>query len=292
MLQKCSSYSTSSLFINFSIFFALTLTIFVGLFSVSIARAYSEDTNEFQIKPECQTVINQDPEYFDLDVCASCQEPGHSSTWYTNCFRGCIINRWPACNISSTDPAPPAGMGRGGGNPGSPDGAPSGPYTPPTAPPLPTDDTCQQCLTGCQNNTPEDNPNWCQGCAEEQCRLLNKCTQEQLKRLGACSSDDQLALNPFSQFNPIDGGFGSGVSNLNVTGFLQDVMTYGSVVLGGLAVLKIIFGGVMYATAAGNAQRISDAKSHIFYALLGVALIAGSNIILWLFGATNNIPSP
>ncbi|RJO62265.1 hypothetical protein C4544_00220 [candidate division WS5 bacterium] len=137
---------------------------------------------------------------------------------------------------------------------------------------------CAQCNTFCDSDPNPDQ------CFQTKCSGIVGCTRDWGK--------DTLALNPFSQFNPIDGGFGSGVSNLNATGFLQDVMTYGSAVLGGLAVLKIIFGGVMYATAAGNAQRISDAKSHIFYALLGVALIAGSNIILWLFGASNNIPTP
>ena len=99
---------------------------------------------------------------------------------------------------------------------------------------------------------------------------------------------DTLALNNFNSFQTIDGGFGFSAANnhMDINGYIKDVIQYGGAVLGGLAVLKIIFGGVMYATAAGNPQRISDAKSHILYALLGVALIAGANIILWLFGAS------
>ena len=83
------------------------------------------------------------------------------------------------------------------------------------------------------------------------------------------------------------GGFGweKGKEHMNINQLIGDIFTYGGAILGGLAVLKIIFGGAMYATAAGNPQRISDAKSHILYALLGIALIVGANIILVLFGA-------
>ena len=108
------------------------------------------------------------------------------------------------------------------------------------------------------------------------------------------TNSDTLGLGNFQNFEPIGGGFGdkSITGEFDINNFLQDIMTYGSAVFTGLAMLKIIFGGVMYATAAGNAQRISDAKSHILYALLGIALIAGANIILWFLGASNNLPSP
>ena len=96
---------------------------------------------------------------------------------------------------------------------------------------------------------------------------------------------DALSLNPFGTFNTMDGGFGSG-NNIKINDFIMGIVSTGGAIIGGLAVLKIIFGGVMYATAAGNPQRISDAKSHILYALLGIALIAGANIILMLFGAS------
>ncbi len=104
-------------------------------------------------------------------------------------------------------------------------------------------------------------------------------------KIVGCSAPDTLSLNPFGTFNTMDGGFGSG-NNINIGNFITGIVGTGGAIIGGLAVLKIIFGGVMYATAAGNPQRISDAKSHILYALLGIALIAGANIILMLFGAS------
>lgn len=69
-------------------------------------------------------------------------------------------------------------------------------------------------------------------------------------------------------------------------GYISEIKTIGSALFGGLAVLKIIFGGVLYATAAGNPQKISEAKSHIYYALIGMALISGMNIILAVLGVS------
>lgn len=99
---------------------------------------------------------------------------------------------------------------------------------------------------------------------------------------------EPLSINPFNTFKAIQGGFGFDSHNgkNDVNNFIQDILSIGYILFGGLATLKIIFGGVMYATAAGNAQRISEAKSHILYALLGIALISGSTIILVLLGAS------
>ncbi|MDO8507012.1 MAG: pilin [bacterium] len=72
----------------------------------------------------------------------------------------------------------------------------------------------------------------------------------------------------------------------DVKTFARDVMSIASIVFGGLAMLKIIFGGVLYATAAGNPGQISTAKEHIKYALIGITLILGMNIFLALLGAS------
>ncbi len=47
-----------------------------------------------------------------------------------------------------------------------------------------------------------------------------------------------------------------------------------------LAVVKIMVGGISWVTAGGNAESISDAKSHIFNALIGLGLALMSYIIL------------
>lgn len=65
----------------------------------------------------------------------------------------------------------------------------------------------------------------------------------------------------------------------------NEILATAGGIIFGIAVLKIIIGGVMYTTAAGNPNQISEAKSHIQYALIGVALITGMGIILFLIGA-------
>ena len=112
----------------------------------------------------------------------------------------------------------------------------------------------------------------------------SQCFYEECSGIVSCTYSGNLTLNPFTTFTPINGGFGF-TPNANVSEYIQDVLSIGSFIFGGLAVLKIIFGGVMYATAAGNAQRISDAKSHILYALIGLALVLGANIVLGILGA-------
>lgn len=102
-------------------------------------------------------------------------------------------------------------------------------------------------------------------------------------------------LPQFKDFiKPIRGGFGCSdvggtgtcsSTKLDINSYVNDVFTVGSAVFGGLAALKIIFAGVMYATAAGNPQRISEAKSHILYALLGIGLIILMNVLLTIIGA-------
>lgn len=103
-------------------------------------------------------------------------------------------------------------------------------------------------------------------------------------------------IDPIS-FGQIPGGFGCkpdatgkncvGVTNIN--DFLKDVWSVGSILFGGLAILKIVFAGVMYATAAGNAQRTSSAKEHLLYAIIGLVVIILANIILSILGVGENL---
>lgn len=82
--------------------------------------------------------------------------------------------------------------------------------------------------------------------------------------------------------NPSNGAF----CGIDIDEYITDIITYGGPIFGGLAMLKIIYGGIMYATAAGNPQKITEAKSHIMYALLGAGLVIAANVILVLFGAS------
>ncbi len=104
---------------------------------------------------------------------------------------------------------------------------------------------------------------------------------------GPCNYDAPDYTNPncadAGTHDQMDGGFKFPGNTFKSYG--QGIITAGSGIILGLAVLKVIFGGVMYATAAGNPQRIEEAKSHIYYAMLGIALLVGMNVILALLGA-------
>jgi len=58
-------------------------------------------------------------------------------------------------------------------------------------------------------------------------------------------------------------------------------------VLGALAVIMIIYGGITYTISAGDAKKVEKAKSTILYAVVGlvVALLAGAivNYVLGVF---------
>ncbi len=89
-------------------------------------------------------------------------------------------------------------------------------------------------------------------------------------------------------YGAIAGGFGYGSGPLDIPSFIKDVWDIGKWLFAGLAIIKIIFGGIMYATAAGNAQRITSAKEHILYAIIGLVVIILANIILTILGIGGN----
>lgn len=76
-----------------------------------------------------------------------------------------------------------------------------------------------------------------------------------------------------------------GCKDLNIAAFIKVLIPATSAILGGLAILKIIMSGIMYATAMGNTEQLSNAKSHITYAIIGLVLIIGMNMLLAILGA-------
>lgn len=58
----------------------------------------------------------------------------------------------------------------------------------------------------------------------------------------------------------------------DVGGFVQQYYGYGLSMIGGLALLFIIYGGYMILTSRGNPMQLNNGKSYIGYAILGVLL--------------------
>lgn len=134
----------------------------------------------------------------------------------------------------------------------------------------------------------------------------NKACEDQIKVQAEQTASTRFLFGTIGtiNFGQIPGGFGCTTPGpdpqdpskticrgdvVDVNGFLADVWSVGSVLFGGLAILKIVFGGVMYATAAGNAQRTSSAKEHILYAIIGLVVLILANIILNILGAGENL---
>lgn len=161
----------------------------------------------------------------------------------------------------------------------------------------PKSDTVEQaCFDACMANTlpgviawikdPANNAND----AQEAIQHSSDVEKEEIRKLnlGDWMDGDSLSalIKKLKCVGEDTGGVKGFCGHGSVSGYVSDIMTIGSVVFGGLAMLKIIFGGVLYATAAGNPGQISTAKEHIKYALIGITLILGMNIILMLLGAT------
>lgn len=66
----------------------------------------------------------------------------------------------------------------------------------------------------------------------------------------------------------------------NINQYIKALYLFGLAIVGIIAMLFIIIGGIRYMTAAGNETAISDAKSQITAAILGLVLVLTSWLIL------------
>ena len=71
---------------------------------------------------------------------------------------------------------------------------------------------------------------------------------------------------------------GTATSSLNRT--VTNIINILSVIVGVLAVIMIIFAGFRYITSAANEQAVASAKRTLIYAIVGLILVAFSQIIV------------
>lgn len=57
-----------------------------------------------------------------------------------------------------------------------------------------------------------------------------------------------------------------------VDGFLTSILAYLQGVMGVIAVIAIVIGGIMYMTSAGDPGKVEKAKSTVTYAMIGLAI--------------------
>jgi hypothetical protein len=70
------------------------------------------------------------------------------------------------------------------------------------------------------------------------------------------------------------------VSTAGPAGWVANFYTFALIISGILAFGAIVYGGVKYATSAGNASSQSEGRSWIWSALLGLLLLACAYLIL------------
>lgn len=91
------------------------------------------------------------------------------------------------------------------------------------------------------------------------------------------------AMQPVAAQNNIDGGIGAGALSAksneqpdNIDGDngmfkrITDVLLF---IVGAVAVIMLIVGGIRYVTSGGNQQAVSDAKNTILYAIVGIIVV-------------------
>lgn len=71
-----------------------------------------------------------------------------------------------------------------------------------------------------------------------------------------------------------------GVATDKVNGILTDVINIFSIVVGVVAVVMIILGGLKYITSGGDSSNVSGAKNTIIYALVGLVIVALAQFIV------------
>jgi hypothetical protein len=69
-------------------------------------------------------------------------------------------------------------------------------------------------------------------------------------------------------------------SSTSIQGILSLVINIFSLVVGFVAVIMIIFGGIKYITSGGESSNISGAKNTIVYAIIGLVIVALAQILV------------
>lgn len=70
------------------------------------------------------------------------------------------------------------------------------------------------------------------------------------------------------------------VSTLSVSQLIIYIITIMLMIAGGIAVIYLIYGGILYITAGGDAEKAQAGKTAMINAIIGVAIIILSYIIV------------
>jgi hypothetical protein len=95
----------------------------------------------------------------------------------------------------------------------------------------------------------------------------------------ACGSNLGQGLNGAGGLNGCDQSTDNN-GGLSVSGVMTLIINIFSIIVGFIAVVMIIVGGVRYITSGGDSSNISAAKNTIIYAIIGLIIVALAQVIV------------
>jgi hypothetical protein len=96
-----------------------------------------------------------------------------------------------------------------------------------------------------------------------------------------CGADLKLNVNGGNNCNPTN-------TNTDFSDLLTKAINIFSVIVGVIAVIMIIVGGLKYITSGGESSNVSGAKNTIIYAIIGLVVVALAQFIVRF--VLNNTP--
>lgn len=73
---------------------------------------------------------------------------------------------------------------------------------------------------------------------------------------------------------------GSGDATSRINDLIRTIINLLSAIVGVVAVIMIIFGGLRYITSGGNDANVTSAKNTILYAIIGLIIVALSQVLV------------
>jgi hypothetical protein len=80
------------------------------------------------------------------------------------------------------------------------------------------------------------------------------------------------------------------VSDSSIGALAHNIVNIFSIVVGAVAVLMVIYGGLRYITSGGDSGRVGNAKNTLIYAIIGLLIVALAQLIVhFVLNQSNNI---
>lgn len=116
-------------------------------------------------------------------------------------------------------------------------------------------------------------------CQKKGWEYLSYTTQEEIDT-APTKPDQQPADQQPSDTTPSGPSIKSPIKYTDITQLIPAIIKYILGFVGALAVLVIIYSGFLYLTSGGNEKRVTAAKQALTAAIIGLALVFGSYIIV------------